>query len=574
LPDSRIAEFVNYRKREYRMETQYVDADLLIIGGGSAGCMAAIRALELNPELKIIFFEKGDIKYSGSIARGMDALNIVAIPNFTTPELYIEAISMSCQGVLDLAPSYRLAARSFELLKKLQRWGVHFPVDASGHFRTLKYHIKGEFQTAMEEPDLKVIISRKAQEQGAVALNRIMGLELLLDDDRISGAVGLNVRSGELVVCGAKAVILTAGGQARFSLPNSGYLYGTFDYPGNSGDGYVMGFHAGAKLTCMEFTKTMMLIKDANMPLLAITVTRGGRVMDILDNVIMENECANLSRMDDAYDKGLGPLRIQLRHLKPEVIDEIEGILFSTERPVQERFFRGRGIDFRKRDIELWPTEAQICGGHGMGGLYVNERAETGIPGLYAAGDVASVPKQHLSGAFVFGEVAAEEAVQFIQSNPTVKLNDSQVQEVEERRNQRFTDVDRDIDVRELEYKVRRLITDYVISPKNGFKLNRWIEWSGRFREEIRNHIVVRNGHDLSKLYEVDHIVQCADFSARASLERKESRWGTAHRRTDYPDRDDKKWLCHILTEKGDAPEDIRTSTEPVKGLDGKEIGA
>ncbi len=556
------------------MEIRNIDADLLIIGGGSAGCMAAIRALELNPDLKVVFFEKGDIKYSGSIARGMDALNIVAIPNFTSPELYLEAISLSCHGVVDLAPSYRMAARSFDLLKKLQRWGVHFPLDKSGKFRTLKYHVKGEFQTALEEPDLKVIISKKAQEMGAMALNRIMSLELLLDDGRAAGAVGLNVRSGELVVCRAKAVILTAGGQARFSLPNSGYLYGTFDYPGNSGDGYVMGFRAGAALTCMEHSSRSMLIKDANMPLLAITVTRGGRVLDIFDNIIMENECANLGRMDDAYNKGLGPLRIQLHHLKPEIIEEIESILFSTERPVQERFFKGRGIDFRKREIELWPTEAQICGGHGMGGLYVNEKAETGVPGLYAAGDVASVPKQHLSGAFVFGEVAAEEAVEFIKSITTVKLNERQVQAVENRRNYRFTVIDRDIDVREMEYKVRRLIGDYLISPKNEYKLNNWMEWSERIRKEIQDQVVVRNGHDLSKLYEVENIVHCADFSARASLERKESRWGAAHRRTDFPDRDDNQWLCHVIVNRGDTPDDINVSTRPVRDLDGKEVRA
>jgi succinate dehydrogenase/fumarate reductase flavoprotein subunit len=556
------------------MEIRNIDADLLVIGGGSAGCMSAIRALELNPDLKVVFFEKGDIKYSGSIARGMDALNIVAIPNFTSPELYLEAISASCHGVVDLAPSYRMAARSFELLKKLQRWGVHFPLDKSGKFRTLKYHVKGEFQTAMEEPDLKVIISKKAQEMGAMALNRIMSLELLLDNGRATGAIGLNVRSGELVVCRAKAVILTAGGQARFSLPNSGYLYGTFDYPGNSGDGYVMGFRAGAALTCMEHSSRSMLIKDANMPLLAITVTRGGRVLDIFDNIIMENECANLGRMDDAYNKGLGPLRIQLHHLKPEIIEEIESILFSTERPVQERFFKGRGIDFRKREIELWPTEAQICGGHGMGGLYVNEKAETGVPGLYAAGDVASVPKQHLSGAFVFGEVAAEEAVEFIKSINTVKLNERQVQAVENRRNHRFTVIDRDIDVREMEYKVRRLIGDYLISPKNEYKLNSWMEWSERIRKEIQDQVVVRNGHDLSKLYEVENIVHCADFSARASLERKESRWGAAHRRTDFPDRDDNQWRCHVIVNRGDSPDDIKVSTRPVRDLDGKEVSA
>ena len=116
------------------MDYEYLETDLLIIGGGSAGCMAAIRALELNPELKVTIFEKGDLKYSGSIARGMDALNIVAIPNFTSPELYIESIGISCKGVLDQAPSHLMAQRSFGLLQKLQKWGVYFPVDESGNF--------------------------------------------------------------------------------------------------------------------------------------------------------------------------------------------------------------------------------------------------------------------------------------------------------------------------------------------------------------------------------------------------------------------------------------------------------
>ena len=120
-----------------------------------------------------------------------------------------------------------------------------------------------------------------------------MGLDLLMDDGRVAGAVGLHVRTGELVVCRARAVLVAAGGQARFSLPNSGYLYGTFDYPGNCGDGYLMAFKAGAELTGIEYTRRTMLIKDANMPLLAITVTRGGRVLDIFDNVLMENEVSD-----------------------------------------------------------------------------------------------------------------------------------------------------------------------------------------------------------------------------------------------------------------------------------------
>jgi len=554
------------------METRVIETDFLIIGGGSAGCMAAIRALEIRPDLKLVIFEKSDIAYSGSIARGMDALNIVAIPNFTSPELYVEAITEGSAGVVDAKPSHVMAERSFDLLKKLQKWGVYFPTDKSGNFKTLKYHVKGRFQTAMEEPNLKVMIARRARDAGSLVVNRVMGLELLMDGGRVAGAIGLNVRTGELTVCRARAVLISAGGLARFSLPNSGYLYGIFDYPGNTGDGYVMAYKAGADLTGLEYTRRTMLIKDANMPLLAITVTRGGRVLDIFDNILMENEVNNMKNMEEAYQKGLGPLRIKLSHLKEETIQEIEHILFSTERPVQERFFKGRGVDFRKRDIELWPTEAQMCGGHGMSGVRVNEKAESSVPGLYVAGDVASVPKQHLTGAFVFGEVAAEAAMDFIASQPDTKLDEGQVQAAALERDRRFTTVGREIQVGELEYKVRRFIGDYVISPKNAVKLNRWLEWAERFKSEIRDLVLVRDAHELSKLYEIENIVHCATWSAMAALERKESRWGEAHRRTDFPERDDSNWLRHVVVSQGEGLEDIRVNTRPVIGLDGKAV--
>jgi succinate dehydrogenase/fumarate reductase flavoprotein subunit len=191
---------------------------------------------------------------------------------------------------------------------------------------------------------------------------------------------------------------------------------------------------------------------------------------------------------------------------------------------------------------------------------------------LYAAGDVACVPKQHLTGAFVFGEVAAESILDFIDSQPEPKLNDRHVAAASSERDRQFTTVDREIGVAELEYKVRRFIGDYVISPKNEMKLNRWLEWAERFNAEIHDRVMVRNGHELSKLYEIGNIVTCATLSARAALERKESRWGEAHRRTDYPERDDKRWLCHVVVRRGDEPDDIRVETRPVIGLDGQAV--
>jgi succinate dehydrogenase/fumarate reductase flavoprotein subunit len=528
------------------METRVLQADILIIGGGSAGCMAAHRALEVDPTLKVVIFEKGDIKYSGSIARGMDALNIVAIPNFTTPEFYVESSTLNCYGILDVAPTYEMARRSFALLKKLEGWGVYFPVDESGNYCTLQYHPVGKFLTAMEEPDLKVMIAEKALGKGSKVVNRTMGLRLLIDDGRVAGAVGINVRTGELVVCQAKAVILANGGQARFGLPNSGYLYGTFDFPGNTGDGFVMAYEAGAGLTGMEFLYRVTIIKDLSCPLLSICVVRGARMLDIFDEILMEWTSWDLKKANAAAAAGRGPLRLRLSHLPEEKIKEIESILFTTERPVQERFFQRRKIDFRKQDIELWPTEPQICGGHGMSGVVVNERAETGIPGLYAGGDVSCVAKGHLTGAFVFGEIAAEEAAKFVKSQPAPRVDDRQVKTLEGRIEKRVAKTDKRVDIQDIEYKVRRLINDYLTSPKNAYKLNRWLEWAEIFHRELDEDVAVRNGHELTKSFEVENIVSCATFSARAALERKESRSGYPHQRIDYPEQDDKNWLCHV----------------------------
>jgi succinate dehydrogenase/fumarate reductase flavoprotein subunit len=311
----------------------------------------------------------------------------------------------------------------------------------------------------------------------------------------------------------------------------------------------------------MEYVRRVTLIKDVSIPLLAITVTRGGRMLDIFDNVLMEWACYDYQKAADAAKEGRGPLRIRLSHLPEAVIQEIESILFTTERPVQQRFFQGRGIDFRRDDIELWPTEAQLCGGHGMTGLLVNHRAETTVAGLYAAGDVACVAKGHLTGAFVFGEIAAEEAAAFVRARPRPDPDPAPVDALRALIARRRNGGDRRIDVRDIEYKIRRLINDYVISPKNAYKLTRWLEWSERFQREIDEQVAVGNGHELSKLFEVEHIVRCATLSAHAALTRKESRWGNGHQRTDYPNPDDRNWLCHVDVRRGEDPGSVLVST-------------
>jgi succinate dehydrogenase/fumarate reductase flavoprotein subunit len=503
-----------------------IDCDVLIIGGGSAGAMAAIRAKEMDPGQKVVVFEKGDIKYSGCIARGMDALNIVAVPGLSTPELYIEANSMACDGIMDEPVNYLMAQRSWEMLRKLESWDVCFPTDEKGEYEVLQVHPKGRFCVTMKEPELKTILAQRVLNLGVQVINRTMAVQLLKTGEQVTGAIGMNVRTGEIIVCKAKSVILSSGGTARFGLPNNGYLYGVYDFPGNTGDGYCLAYKAGAELSGFEYTLIYYIIKDINAPLLYITLTRGANLLNAF-NEHREKDHPSIKSMLLEHHEGSGPLRIIMSHLPEAKIKEIEDILFTTERPVQERFFQGRGVDFRSGEIELWPTECFLCGGHGLTGVRVNEKAETTIAGLYAAGDTSLVARGHLSGAFVFGEIAAESATEFAADAHKTELETNQISAFVKNQENRFNQSGNPIPIEEFEYKVRRIINDYIVPPKNDYKLNNALWWMDRFRKELKEQVRVRDVHDLFKTYEVENIIQCATMSALASNERKESRWGT-----------------------------------------------
>jgi succinate dehydrogenase/fumarate reductase flavoprotein subunit len=536
-----------------------MQADILIIGGGSAGAMAAIRAKELNPRQEVVVLEKGDAKYSGCIARGMDALNIVAVPGVATPGLYVESNSLACEGIMDEPVNYRMAERSWEMMQKLVSWGVCFPVDEKGDYEILQVHPKGRFCVTMKEPELKTILAKRMVDKGTRVLNRTMALELIKDGDRVCGAVAMNVRTGELLGIQAKSVILAAGGTARFGLPNNGYLYGVYDFPGNTGDGYCLAYRAGAELSGFEYTLVYYIVKDINAPLLYITLTRGCHLVNALDER-RDKDHPSIRTMFLEHLEERGPMRIKLSHLPEEKICEIESILFTTERPSCERFYEGRGIDFRTGEIELWPTEVFLCGGHGLTGVRVNEKAETTVKGLYAAGDTSLVARGHLSGAFVFGEIAAENAAESAAGVRHVELSMPQAAAVSAKRRQRLAQTQGTVTIEEFEYKVRRLINDYIRPPKNEYKLDRALWWMNRFRKELGEMVQVGDAHDLFKAYEVENIIDCATLSAVASKERKESRWLPWHYRSDFPKKDDTNWLKHIVLTRGQEPGDVRVT--------------
>ncbi len=538
--------------------------DVLIVGGGSAGAMAGIRAKEEAPDQEVIVLEKGHAKYSGCIARGMDALNIVAVPGVSSPELYVESNALACEGIMDEPVNYRMAERSWPMMQKLIDWGVYFPTDEKGDYEVLQVHPKGKFCVTMKEPELKTILAGRMENSGVRILNRTMAAELIVEDGRVAGVIALNVRTGEVLVIRAKSVILSAGGTARFGLPQNGSLYGVYDFPGNTGDGYCLAYRAGAEVSGFEYTLYYYITKDINAPLLYITLTRGAHLLNAFgERRDKAHPSIKSMCLEDFFDHS-GPLRIRMDHLPEDKIRQIEEILFTTERPACERFHAGRDNDFRTGEIELWPTEVYLCGGHGMTGVRIDENGRSSLPGLYAAGDTSLCARGHLSGAFVYGEICAESATTYGASVNQAPLNKEKVAAFLKKRDARMTQIKNPVAVEEFEFKVRRIISDYLRPPKNEYKLKRVLWWMDRFRKELEEVVYVRDQHDLFKTFEVENIIECATLSATASLERTESRWTPWHYRSDFPEKDDANWLKHIVLTKGEEPGEVNIAHKDI----------
>jgi len=362
------------------------------------------------------------------------------------------------------------------------------------------------------------------------------------------------VRNGNFVVIEAKAVVLCTGACGRLGLPASGYLYGTYENPTNAGDGYSMAYHAGAELTNIECFQINPLIKDYNGPACAYVASPfGAYTANAEGHRFISCDYWSGQMMLEVYkelNSGKGPVHLKMYHLDDDTINEIETILWSNERPSRGRFHEGRGENYRTHGVEMNISEIGLCSGHSASGVWVNERAETTVPGLYAAGDMASVPHNYMIGAFVYGRIAGENAMDYVQGLDHVEP-DGEFLKAEQDRIYGPLNQPNGVPHTQVEYKLRRLVNDYLQPPKSPHKMDIGLQKFVAY-EETLNIMGASDPHELMRCMEVHFIRDCAEMAARASLYRKESRWGLYHYRTDYPEKNNDEWFCHVNIKKGE----------------------
>ena len=538
--------------------THELEFDVVVVGGGTAGPMAAIKAKERDPRLRVLLVDKAHVKRSGAISMGMDGLNNAVIPGHATPEQYTREITIANDGIVDQSTVYAYARHSFTTLEQLDRWGVRFEKDGNGDYAVKKVHHLGSYVLPMPEGhDVKKILYRQLKRQRVEITNRIVVTRVLTAaDGSACGVLGFDCRTAEFYVVRAKAVILCCGAAGRLGLPASGYLMGTYENPTNAGDGYAMAFHAGAALGNLECFQINPLIKDYNGPACAyVTGPLGGYTANARGERFIECDYWSGQMMLEFWNElqgGKGPVFLKLDHLAEETIQTIETILHGNERPSRGRFHAARGTDYRHRMVEMHISEIGFCSGHSASGVVVNARAETTVPGLYAAGDMAAVPHNSLLGAFTYGWFAGVSAAERALSHGFASVDAGQV---ERERRRVLAPLQRDergggLPPLQVEYKLRRLVNDYLQPPKVTRKMEIALERFAEIGEDL-GRLQARDPHELMRAAEVSVIRDCAEMAARASLFRTESRWGLYHLRVDHPRRDDAQWFCHTHLSKG-----------------------
>jgi succinate dehydrogenase/fumarate reductase flavoprotein subunit len=330
-------------------------------------------------------------------------------------------------------------------------------------------------------------------------------------------------------------------------------LYGTYENPANAGDGYSLAYHAGAELTGIECFQINPLIKDYNGPACAyVTGPLGGHTVNALGHRFIESDYWSGHMMLEFYRElhsSNGPVYLKLDHLAPETITEIERVLHRTERPSRGRFHQGRGKSYGSDLIEMHISEIGLCSGHSGSGVWVNERGETTVPGLYAAGDMACVPHNYLLGALTYGKLCAQNALDYVAG---VELPVGLDEQIDAERTRVFAPLERPngIPHHQYEYKVRRLVNDYLQPPKSANRLDVGLQHFLRAEQDLEE-VGASTPHELMRVMEGHFIRDCAEMAARASLYRKESRWGLYHYRVDYPEMNDAEWFAHVNLKKG-----------------------
>lgn len=547
-------------------DTVELSCDLLIIGGGAAGCLAAVEATERAPDLDVIVLEKAHIYRSGCLAAGISALNAYLTPG-ETPESFLRYTQHDTHGVVrdDLVLS--MALQLNEQVHRVESWGLPIVRDEMG--RPLK---RGRASIKIFGERIKPILARKAEASGARIINRVNVTGLATHEGRVVGAYGFGVRDGYFYVVRAKAVLVCTGGASGLYRPNNPGMaaHRMWYSPYNTGAGLAMGIRAGAEMTSFEFRFIPMRIKDAVAPTGEIAQWLGAPQINAKGEAYLNKYYKDLggSRMttqDRLYATimerraGRGPCYLDMRGVDPKRLQWTIASYLSMAPPAamimaDEAYYARQGGEMAP--VEITGSEPLVVGGHGLSGYWVDVRRRSTLAGLWAAGDVTGgCPKKYTPGAWAEAVLAVRDMVEQARQTKPVPPEPEQVARERERvyapLQERAGAAPKD-----LEDRLQKVMDEYAggISVDYGYsegELTLARLHLKRLREDLRT-LLAQSSYELMHAHEVIDRVLVAEVLVEHMLHRKETRWHCYQERLDYPLRDDARWMVFVNSVRRD----------------------
>lgn len=533
------------------MKTEKISTDVLIIGGGTAGCYAALTISE-NSDKKVLICEKAHIKRSGCLAAGVNALNAYIVEG-RKPQDYVDYAKKDADGIVREDLLLTMSEKLNKVTDRLEKLGLVILKDENG-----KYVTRGNRNLKINGENIKPILADAVEKaKNVTVLNRVNIFDYSVKDNKINGAFGFGIESGIFYTIEAKAVIIATGGAAGLYKPNNpGFSRHKMWYPPfNTGAGYAMGIRAGAEMTTFEMRFIALRCKDTIAPTGTLAQGVGAKQINSLGEVYETKY--GLTTSERVYgtvnenQEGRGPCYLRTEGITAEQ-DESLLKAYLNMAPSQTIKWIESGRNPSRQNVEIEGTEPYIVGGHTASGYWVDTDRATTIEGLFAGGDVAGgCPQKYVTGALAEGEIAGLSAVKYIDSKESFeKISDEDTNYHLRETEKYLTDRHSLYTTEQLEEAMQTVMDSYAGGIKTNYRFNEKqldiADCEIRQLETLTDDLYAEDFQELMYICELkERLTVCKSVIAHLRA-RKETRWHSFAENLDYPEKDDRNFNKYV----------------------------
>lgn len=532
------------------MRIENLQTDVLIIGGGTAGCYAALTISE-HSDAKVLICEKAHIKRSGCLAAGVNALNAYIVEG-RTPQDYVDYARKDADGIVRGDLLLTMSERLNSVTERLEKLGLVILKDKDG-----KYVTRGNRNLKINGENIKPILADAVNElDNVTVLNRVNITDYAVENNHINGAFGIGIENDTFYVIKAKAVIIATGGAAGLYKPNNpGFSRHKMWYPPfNTGAGFAMGINAGAEMTTFEMRFIALRCKDTIAPTGTLAQGVGAKQINSLGEVYETKYGITTSqRVYGTVNENLngrGPCYLQTEGITEEQ-DESLLKAYLNMAPSQTIKWIESGKNPSQQNVEIEGTEPYIVGGHTASGYWVDTNRKTTIDGLYAAGDVAGgCPQKYVTGALAEGEIAALSVVEYIKDKNVATIDDKVVNNHIDEVENFLKDKHCKFTTEQLEEAMQTVMDSYAGGIKTNYRFNEKqleiADYKIKQLMELSKDLYAEDFQELMYIYELrERLTVCRSVIAHLKA-RKETRWHSFAENLDYPEKDNEYWNKYV----------------------------